>query len=198
MKQSPWRSTHSSQPLGRQVDLHPKRFEHIGAAAARSDAAIAMLHHGDAAGREDEHDRRGNIEEIEPVSAGPADIDHRSRQFFRVDQRIDGAIDQLLNEAENLLRRFPPCGAARSGSPPSRSSVESERRSDMAKLMSPRLKSVPFRSLSISAFIGRDAALRRPPVAPPIHPPPDAAARRPYLPSRGATRDKSPAKFPMA
>ena len=65
-----------------------------------------MLHHRGAAGGEDEHDRRRNVEKIDPVPASPTDIDHRTRDIFRIDQWIDRAIDQLLNKTNDLINRL--------------------------------------------------------------------------------------------
>ena len=90
-----------------QFDLNAESFEHIGAAAARRDAAIAVLHDGRPACSEDEHDRGGDIEKIEAIATRAAHIQHRARQVFRIDERINRAIDQLLNETDNLLNAFP-------------------------------------------------------------------------------------------
>ena len=57
----------------------------------------------DATGRQDKHNGRRDVKEIEPVATCPAYVDHRSRQVFRIDQRIDRATDQLLNKANDLL-----------------------------------------------------------------------------------------------
>ena len=66
------------QTRRRQIDGNTERFEHIGAAATRRDAAIAMLHHGRATRREHKHDRGRDIKKIEAVTPSAADVDHRS------------------------------------------------------------------------------------------------------------------------
>ena len=62
-----------------------------------------MLDYSRPAGSENEHDRGRNVEKIEAVAAGPADIDHRAREIFWIDGRVDRAIGQLLDERHDFL-----------------------------------------------------------------------------------------------
>ena len=74
----------ASQRLGREIDLHAEIFEDIGAAALRGDRAVAVFHHDCAAGGEDEHARRRNVEEFHAIAARAADIDDRPGKPLKI------------------------------------------------------------------------------------------------------------------
>ena len=59
----------------RQVDVHAQRFHHVGGAALRGDAAIAMLGDAHAGSGDDEGGRRRNVECAAGIAAGAAGID---------------------------------------------------------------------------------------------------------------------------
>src|SRR5947209_146646 len=95
------------QSLRRQRNLDAEGLENIGAATARGHAAVTMLDDGYPTPGQDKHDRRRNIEKIEPVAARATDVDHGPRKVLRIDQRIDRAIDQLLDESDDLFDALP-------------------------------------------------------------------------------------------
>ena len=74
---------HALQSINRQIDRHPERFEHVRPAAARGDAAVAVLGQFGPRPRGDEHDRGGNVEQPELVAARAADIEQRPNAGWR-------------------------------------------------------------------------------------------------------------------
>jgi hypothetical protein len=79
-------------------------FENVRAAAERCHLAVTMLDHDRPARRQNEYDRRRDIEEIRSSATGPADIDHRSRKIGRIDHRIESAPHERTHEPDDLIR----------------------------------------------------------------------------------------------
>ena len=107
----------AAQGFGRQVQRHAQRREHVGAAAARSDGAVAVLDDRRAARRQDEARRRGHVEEIELVAARAAHVQRRAGQPRGVDAGVHGAGEQGLHEPGDLGGRlaFGAEGAEKGG-----------------------------------------------------------------------------------
>ena len=77
-----------AQALGgafrRKLDVDAEGFDHVGRAALRADAAIAMLGDADACSSGHERGRSGDVEGATGVAAGAAGVDQRilARNFF--------------------------------------------------------------------------------------------------------------------
>ena len=97
-------------PLRRKVDLRAERFEHVGRAAARADAAVAVLGDRQSAGRRDEGRRGRDVDQPRAVAAGAAAIG----------EQIVGPVERHARRRETRARRrsFPrrsrPSSAGRS------------------------------------------------------------------------------------
>jgi hypothetical protein len=96
----------SPQLRRRQIYPDAELLQHVRAAAGGGDCAIAVLHHHRAARGQDEHAGGRNIEELQPVAASAADIDHRPRQASGIDLRIHRVPEQGAHEGRNLGGRF--------------------------------------------------------------------------------------------
>ena len=66
---------HRGKLVRREIRRDAERTEHVGPAAARGDAAIAVLHHAQAGTGRNKHDRGRNVEQPEFVAARAADVD---------------------------------------------------------------------------------------------------------------------------
>ena len=89
---------------GREVEADAERLQHISPTAFAGDGAVPVLHHARAAGGEEKHDGRGDIEEFQLVPARAADIQHRPRQPRGVQPRSDGPPEQRLRKGCELRR----------------------------------------------------------------------------------------------
>jgi len=63
-----------------------------------------VLHHGDAAGGEHEDGGGGDVEEVQPVAAGAADVEQRLSDGVAVDAGDDGAVEEGGGEGPDLGR----------------------------------------------------------------------------------------------
>ena len=90
--------------LRRQINLHSQCLQHIGAAALRCNAAVAMLHHHRSRRRRHKHRGRRNIEQIQLVTASPANIESRPGQIERSQIRVDRVSQKFLHKRRDLGR----------------------------------------------------------------------------------------------
>ena len=150
-------------PLLIQRHLQAERFEHIGAAGAAGDGAIAVFEHRHAAGGRQQRGARRDVEAAGSVAAGPHDIDCRAARRECAACAPAGACrgqSRALRPRRRLCCAEPP--AARPPSPASLSGsvscVSSSSASDSRRSR---------RSSSRSRVSRRDgiAALRREPCA---------------------------------
>jgi hypothetical protein len=85
--------------VGAQLDLRAERFEHVGRAAARADAAVAVLGDRQAAGGGDEGGRGRDVDQARAVAAGAAAI---GEQIIGPLERQRGG-EQAARGADHLL-----------------------------------------------------------------------------------------------
>lgn len=90
-----------------QIDLHPQRLKHVCPAAFRGDAAVSVLQDHAARRCDDEHGRRGKVEQIHLRAARPADIDRRTFELQIRDPRVHRVLQERLHESRDLRRRLP-------------------------------------------------------------------------------------------
>ena len=112
----------SARVFGGDVDLRAERFEHVGRAAARADAAVAVLGDRQPAGRGDERRRGRDVDQARAVAAGPAAIgitDSRAgrtaapRRSARARRRSSPRRSRPSSEARSACRRSRPARACR-------------------------------------------------------------------------------------
>src|SRR6187397_1594047 len=65
-----------------------------------------MFYHGGSPRRQNEHDGGGNVEHVDPITAGPAHIDHRAVQSSLVDVWIDCPFQKQFDKVEYLISGF--------------------------------------------------------------------------------------------
>ena len=65
-----------------------------------------MFDHHRPARSQDKHDRRRDIEKVEPGATSSANVNHGTWQFRWIDHRIDGSFQEQTNELENFIRAF--------------------------------------------------------------------------------------------
>jgi hypothetical protein len=87
--------------VGRQA--HADGFQHVGAAAAARDAAIAVLDDGDAAGRGEQRGAGGQVQAAGAVAAGAHDVEQRPRG---VNGRLARQAAHRLRETAHFGRRL--------------------------------------------------------------------------------------------
>ena len=116
--------------LGREVDRHAERLEHVGRARARRGRAVTVLGDGAAAGGRDEGRRRGDVERARAVAAGAGGVDQvvargrhgddvRAHRARRADQLVDGlALGRAARPAGPRSGPGRPRRASRARSPP--------------------------------------------------------------------------------
>ena len=63
-----------AQIIRLQVNRDTKRLQHVRTTALRGDAAVAVFYHRRSTRRQHECDCRGNIEQVDAVASGAADI----------------------------------------------------------------------------------------------------------------------------
>jgi hypothetical protein len=108
MKPQPMASMHSADLRRRKHDVGAERFEHVGRARLRRDAAVAVLGYRGAGRGGDEHGGGGNVEGMRAVAAGADDVDevgvvrrvHLGRQLAHHHRRGRDLADGFLLHAQ--------------------------------------------------------------------------------------------------
>jgi hypothetical protein len=91
---------------GGQLQGDTEFFEDIGTATLGGDGAVTMFDDGNSAGGEDEHHGGGDVEELEFVATGAADIEHGAADACGVDAGIYGACEHGASEGGDLGSAF--------------------------------------------------------------------------------------------
>ena len=91
---------------GRKIGADAQGFEDVGAAGLGGDGAVAVLGDGDTRGGQDEGDGGGDVEGVELIAAGSADVNDYSSAGFLVEGQGDGMVAEFAGEGVNFLDGF--------------------------------------------------------------------------------------------
>src|SRR6478672_4613070 len=89
-----------AQIIRLQVNRDTKRLQNVRTTALRGDATIAMFHHRRSTRRQYECDRRRDIEQVDAVAPGAADVNNWPTDA--VDIQRNRALQKHTHEAGNL------------------------------------------------------------------------------------------------
>ena len=92
--------------VGRQVDADAERFQHVRAAGLRRDCAVSVLGHGDARRRANDGDGGRDVERVQPVAPGAADIEDLALACRGVERGLHGQLAKLSGEGSDLFGRL--------------------------------------------------------------------------------------------
>jgi hypothetical protein len=90
-------------PIGRRVELHSQRLEHIGAAAAARHGAIAVLGHSNTAAGDDDGRGSRDVEGVRGVAARAAGVEHLTHRR----RQRNSARAHRPRESHHLGRALP-------------------------------------------------------------------------------------------
>jgi hypothetical protein len=92
--------------FGRQINFDAERLQNVRTPGLRSDGAIAMLGDRYSGGSANQGDCCRNVESIQAVSAGAANVKDLARARFGVERRNDGFGAQFTGEGGDFRRRL--------------------------------------------------------------------------------------------
>ena len=90
----------------REIDPHSQRFQHIRTAGLRGDRAISMFGNGNSRGCGNQRDGRGDVERVQPISAGAADIEDFTSPSLGIERERDTFFAQLARERCDFFGRL--------------------------------------------------------------------------------------------
>jgi len=100
-ERDPHRRRGLGDPLGRQVEPHAERLEHVGGPARRGRGPIAVLHHGGTGARHHESGHGRDVDAAVPISAGPDDVHGLTGHVDRY-----GVREHRVREPREFLNRL--------------------------------------------------------------------------------------------
>ena len=90
----------------RQLNRNAERLEDVRAAGLRGNRAVAVFGDGDTRGSDHERDGCRNVESVQPVAPGAADVEDFARARLRVDRGREGSRSQFESKGGDFSGRL--------------------------------------------------------------------------------------------